>query len=256
MNDHLQPNPLDENLRRMIESAVEKPSQGFEDRLVADVLAEVARQKGHASVRAGQRPWWIRVAAAAAVMLIAVGIWIAVSTSGHGVGRLSRVYGVVGVQDNGVSHPIGDAVELRSGQRVETHSGSKAQITLADQSKVTPDPRTRLQIAQTRLGPNIVLEQGAIRVQAAAQPAGRSISIVAADSHVKVLGTDLDVRLVIAPGGTQQTRVHVRSGSVEMASAGRKVVLLPGTEGLAEKGKAPVRSSVVFEVNELIRLFE
>ena len=254
MNEPLQSNPFDENLRRMLESAVERPNAGFQDRLVNDVLAEVAKQRGLGKARSWQRPWRL-AAAAAAVILIGTAIWIGMDTFGRTIGQVSRVYGMVGVQEDGSFRSVGDGEELRSGQRVETHSGSQAQIVLADQSRLTPDPRTRLQIARTRRGPKIVLEQGTIRLQAAKQPAGRSISIAAADSHIKVLGTDLEVRLVNRPDGTQQTRVQVRSGQVELGSAGQTVMIWPGTEGMAEKGKAPVRSSVVFEVNEMIQLY-
>jgi len=40
-----------------------------------------------------------------------------------------------------------------------------------------------------------------------------------------------------------------------MESGGQKVLLPPGTEGVADAGQPPVRSSAVLEVNELLGLF-
>jgi len=107
----------------------------------------------------------------------------------------------------------------------------------------------------TRQGPVVALEQGAVTIEAKKQAPGQSIDINAGSSHIKVLGTKLDVRLAKKPDGTEQTRVRVFSGCVELESGGSKVLVLPGTEAVADEGQAPVRSSVVFEVNEMIRLF-
>jgi hypothetical protein len=255
MSDHHQPNPLDENLRRMLESAVERPSPGFEARLSQHVLTEVARWEGRSSAPGRRRLWLF---AAAALIAIGAFAWIRRPAAAltPTVGRLDPVYGMVAVLWEGRCRPVTGAVDLRSGERIEASGGTKARILLADQSRLTPDPRSRLQIVQTATGPNIVLEQGAIRLEAAKQPAGKQISIATEDSHIKVLGTDLEVRLARKPDGTRQTRVHVRSGRVEMESGGHKILILPGTEGIAEEGGTPVRSSVFFEVNELIRLHE
>jgi len=143
----------------------------------------------------------------------------------------------------------------KSGQRITTEAGSRAELVLNDQTTVTPDPRTSLRIEQTTQGPSIQLEQGRINLEAAKQPAGKFISIEASGTQVKVLGTRLDVRVVQKTSGGRQTVVRVDSGRVEMASAGQSVLLGPGTIGVPDEKQPPVRSSLTFEVNELIALF-
>jgi hypothetical protein len=189
-------------------------------------------------------------------LIVAFGIWLGTGHAPRTVGRVTCLYGNVAVQKNGSAQSVTRALELRSGQRVKTEVGSKAQILLPDQSQVVPEPRTSLQIAETRQGPRIQLESGTIGIAAAKQPPGKAITILSGRSEVKVLGTRLDVRLVERPSGTRQTVVRVLSGKVEMESAGQKVTLLAGTEGAAEEGRPPVRTSMVPEVNELIRLLQ
>ncbi len=276
---------FDANLKRMLASAVEQPRSAFQDRLVRDVLAEVSRQgelERAAIARTGARSekgaegrlsawvrelfegagvglWSRRLAVAGttvAVLLTAAGIWWAAGVAGRTVGQVKCVYGVVAVQDNGAEQTLAGVADLRSGQKIETRAGSKAEIVLLDQSRLVPDPRTTLHIAGSRQGPRIFLEQGTIELEAAKQRPGKAIRIDASRAQIKVLGTRLEVRLVEKPSGARQTRVRVLSGQVEMQSAGKSVVLWPGTEGVADADQPPSRCSVVFEVNELTALFE
>lgn len=259
---------FDKNLKRMLESAFEPPRPAFQEQLVQDVLAEVKQERamekqGRVSavmnilreIRASLRRVQVRWAAGiAVVLLVAVGIWLGTGAVGGKLGQVSCLYGLVVVQEDGTSETVSQAMDLKSGQRVKTQVGSQAQIVLPDRSRLIPEPRTSLQIARTRQGPRIKLEQGTVSVEAAKQARGQSITIEAARARVKVLGTRLDVRLVEKSTGSHQTRVRVVSGRVEMESGGRNVLLLPGTEGVADEGQPPVRSSVVFEVNELLGL--
>ena len=257
---------FDENLKRMFASALNQPSPGFEDRLVKDVLAEVARQRDCELTSSRRQPavslfqFFRRplgfATIGAAVVALAVGVWMKTVPASRAIGMVSCLYGMVAVQDNGSSRAVSEPVGLKSGQRVTTRSGSKAQILLTDQSRLIPDPRTTVQIAQTRQGPRILLAQGTLGIEAAKQPPGKAMTIEASHTHVKVLGTKLDVRLVEKPSGLRQTRVRVLSGSVEMESGGQTLLVPEGTEGVADEGQPPVRYSSVFEVNELIRLLD
>ncbi len=256
--------PFDENLKQMLESALEQPSPAFQERLVSDVLEEVARQRELDR----PQPWWsvfgewrfawknVAFTAATAALFVALGVWLGKGPGRQSAGRVICLYGSVAVQKNGTAQSVTDAMELKSGQRIKTDVGSKAQVVLPDQSQVVPEPRTSLQIAETRQGPKILLEQGTINLIAAKQPPGKAITIQSGHAQVKVLGTRLDVRLVEKPSGARQTRVRVLSGHVEMESGGQRVALPAGTEGVADEDAPPVRASVAFEVNELIRLFE
>jgi hypothetical protein len=75
-------------------------------------------------------------------------------------------------------------------------------------------------------------------------------------SQVRILGTSLDVRLVTKPDGSKRTRVSVTSGSVELESSGKKVILSANTEGIADEGKTPVKRPSNLEVSEIVRLFD
>jgi len=278
---------FDQNLERMLDSALDQPRPAFQERLVRDVLAEVARQRRLEQAQPettpqqaiGQQPagtsstasyyslWQklrdavervptgLKFVGAAAVPLAAATLWLAAGSAGRTIGRVNRLYGLVALQADGALQTVADGADLKSGQRLQTRSGSRAEILLPDTSKLIPEPRTSLQIARSRQGPRILLEAGAIQLEAAKQPPGKAIHIEAARAHIKVLGTRLEVRLVTKPSGTQQTRVRVLSGQVEMESGGQKVLLPPGTEGVADAGQPPVRSSAVLEVNELLGLF-
>ena len=251
------PDPFDTNLKRMLESAMDPPRPAFQDRLVRDVLAEVAKQR---RLESTPRRWWgwrfVVPTAAAAGLVIAVITWMNAPPTHPRMGQVSPLYGIVTVQDNGTPQTIADMAELRSGQRIQTQSGSKARVLFDDQSQITPDPRTRLRVDQTRQGPRILLESGMIHLQAAPQPLDQFIAIETAHAQVKVLGTKLDVRLVRKPNGVEQTQVRVLEGKVDLTSGGHTVRLGPGMEGIADANQPPTRQSLVFEVNELIRLLE
>ncbi len=284
---------FDENLRRMLKSALGQPRPAFQERLVREVLAEVCRQReaeasqtrGATTATKTRDPkeitpaglegtvtalwrWLVQTAegiraprplvlagGAVVVVLLATTFCLTLGPVQSSVGQIKCLYGLVAVEDNGASQSVAETANLRSGQRIQTRAGSSAEILLADKSKLFSSPRTSLQIARSSRGPRILLEQGTLQLEAAKQSPGKAIRIEAASAHLKVLGTRLEVRLVEKPSGARQTRVRVWSGQVEMESGGQKVLLLPGTEGVAEGGQPPVRSSVVFEVNELLSLF-
>ena len=253
MNNHLPKDPFETNLEALLRAAFDKPDPRFQERLQRDVHLAIQQQDtGKPSVHRLRR----FLIGAAAIILVAASIWVAVDEPAQPVAQVTTLYGHVTVEAEGASEAIQASRTLASGARVQTAVGSRAQILLGDQSRLLPDPRTILQVDRTRQGPTVSLTQGAVTVEARKQAPGQQIGIRAGSSHIKVLGTRLDVRLVKKPDGTEQTRVRVLSGRVEVASGGHKVLVLPGTEAVADAGQAPVRSSLVFEVNELIRLFQ
>lgn len=253
MNKNSPDHPLDKNLEHMLKHTLDAPNPLFQQRLVQHVLQEVEQQNRNHERRRNIRRTWVGIAAA--VVLVLGAVWWGMPISNAPVAQVTNLYGHVVIDNHTTSQSIRESSTLQPGQRVKTASGSQAKIELNDQSLLITDPRTVLHVDDNGRGPTIALEQGAISVEAPKQAPGRSIGIQAGHAHIKVLGTQLDVRLIRKPDHTEQTYVRVFSGSVELASAGHKVLVLPGTEAVAEKGRAPVRSSVVFEVNELIRLF-
>src|SRR5512140_154967 len=117
----------------MFKTAFDQPNTAFQDRLVSDVLAEVASQRKLERAP----PWWqslllprlqwrplAMAGAAAAVLVIAVGFWMKTSLASRPLARLSCIYGVVAIQNHGTSRTVSDAVDLREDQRVRTQVGS------------------------------------------------------------------------------------------------------------------------------------
>ncbi len=245
-------NIFEENLSKMLKSSMKKSGSAFEENLSQAVLAEVHQQRLTANKRLFFKK--ISFAAAAAVIFIAA-VWFTRPGPVGSVGQVRNLYGIVTVGDGRTSENIVEAADIRSGQWIETLSGSKAEIVLSDQSRLLPAPRTVFQVLNGKHGHRILLKQGYMAVQAAKQPSGKSLMIKTNGSRVKILGTTLDVRLVNKPDGSKQTRVSVASGRVELESSGRKVLLPANTEGIADEGKTPVKRPLNLEVSEMVRLF-
>ncbi|MHC4475301.1 MAG: FecR domain-containing protein [Planctomycetota bacterium] len=195
-----------------------------------------------------------RKLAAAAVIVIAA-IWFTHEGPLESVGQVRSLYGIVTVSNGNTPEKVVETADIRPGQWIETVSGSEAEILLKDKSRLLPAPRTVLQIKNKKNGQQILLQRGFVAVEAAKQPLGKSLTIRTDGSQVRVLGTNLDVRLVKKPDGSKRTRVSVASGSAELESSGGKVLLVANTEGIADEGKTPVKRPSNLEVSEIVRLF-
>ncbi|HUT91264.1 MAG TPA: FecR family protein [Thermoguttaceae bacterium] len=275
MNGNMPEEIPEENVGRLIASSVGEREPDFQPKLVAAVLEEVRGQR--ARIRAGRvrKTRWALLATAAAALVIAIALWSTrsgvdqqegfvargpKSPPGAGaieqVGQVRRLHGLV-LLENGQSPRQVDQIEyLRAGQWVETYSRSEAAILLPDESRLSVRPRSRVQIADETHGARLVVERGGLRVDAAKQPPGNSLTIETPGARITVLGTRLDVHVVERLDGRKQTRVSVLSGEVELESAGRKIVLLPNMEGVADQGERPLARSLTAEVNEMIRLVD
>jgi hypothetical protein len=195
-------------------------------------------------------------AVAAAAVIVASIICFSPLVLVEDVGRVRNLYGIVALKDDGLSEEVTESANICPGQWIELLSGSKAEILLKDQSRILPEPRTVFQVNDRKNGLEILIARGAMNIQATKQPPGKSLTIKADGSQIKVLGTKLDVLLVKKPDGTKQTRVSVTSGSVELESAGETVLLSANTEGIADIGKPPIKRPLIQELNELNRLFQ
>jgi hypothetical protein len=243
----------EENLSKMLNSAMKKVDSAFDENLTKAVLSEVNKQ--HSALR--YRLFFKRVsfaAAAAAVILIAA-IWLTNQGPAEGVGRVRNLYGIVTVSNGNAPEKVVETADIRPEQWIETLSGSKAEILLNDKSKLLPAPRTVFQINRGKDGQQILLQRGFVAIEAAKQPSGKSLTIKTDGCQVRVLGTNLDVRLVQRPDGSKRTHVSVASGSVELESSGEKVLLSANTEGIADEGKTPVKRPSNLEVSEIVGLF-
>jgi len=256
-----QPNPVgEENVERMLTAALPEPSPGFEDEVVERVLAEVDGARGRRGV--ARFPWKRAIFAACAASAAAI-IWVVVMTQDETpevvrseAGRVRPEYGLVSLRNGASPRMVDRAEDLRPGQWIRTHSGSRASILLPDKSRLTVQPRTLVQVDAKKHGGKVSLREGSIRVTATEQPPGESLTIEAPGSRIEVLGTRLDVHVVRKPDGHKRTCVTVLSGEVALESGGKRVILLPNMEGTADEGKPPVTRSITVEVNEMVRLLE
>jgi len=243
---------FEENLSNMLNSAMKKADSAFDENLTKAVLTEVDKQRSALRYRLYFKR--MPLAAAAAVIVIAA-IRFTNQGPAESVGLLRNIYGIATVSNGNTSEKVIETAEIRTGQWIETLSGSKAEILLKDKSRLWPAPRTILQISNGKGGQQVLLQQGFVTIEAAKQPSGKSLTIKTDGSKVRVLGTRLDVRLVTKTDGSKRTRVSVASGSVELESAGEKVTLSANTEGIADEGKVPVKRPSNLEVSEMARLF-
>jgi ferric-dicitrate binding protein FerR (iron transport regulator) len=244
---------FEENLSKMLNSTMKKTDTAFDENLTRAVLTEVDKQRSALRYRLFFKK--MSLAAAAAVVIAIAVIWFANQGPAESVGQVRNIYGIVTVSNGNTSEKVLETADVRSEQWIETLSGSKAEILLKDKSKLWPAPRTVLKISNGKGGQQVLLQKGFVTIEAAKQPPGKSLTIKTDGSKVRVLGTRLDVRLVKKTDGSKRTRVSVASGSVELESAGKKVLLPANTEGIADEGKTPVKRPSNLEVNEMVRLF-
>jgi hypothetical protein len=242
---------FEENLSKMLNSSMNKVDSAFDENLTKAVLTEVDKQRS--AVR--YRLFFKKMSLAAAAVIVIAAILFTNQGPVESVGQVRNIYGIVTVSNGNTTEKVIETADIRPEQWIETLSGSKAEILLKDKSRLLPAPRTVLQINNGKDGQQILLQRGFVAIEAAKQPSGKSLTIKTDGSKVRVLGTNLDVRLVKKPDGSKQTRVSVTSGSVELESSGEKVLLPANTEGIADEGKPPVKRPSNLEVSEMVRLF-
>jgi len=253
MNDNDKQNALDRNLAEMFSMDRPEVTEDFESRLVQAVGRQVQGRRRQRM----QRRWFIRASAAAAALAMAILVARQSLIDGDGpIGTLTDIRGLVLVSN-------GADVQLAEGQRslhteqwVQTQSGTTAQVVLSDQSRVTPSPRTVMQLDKQKQGHIVRLTKGAVAIAAQKQPEKQYLMVETPGTAIKILGTTLDVRVVERPTGVKQTRVHLHSGSIEVASGGVSTRLWPGMVSTTEEGKPPETESSVLEVNEIRRLLQ
>ena len=256
------PTPLEKNVERLLKAAKTTPKAGFEDRMVGIALEQV-RRESPAKSRPLQGSWILRqwrigrfaMAASVVVVLVfggvlAVEYWTPQRTN---VGKARAVYGLVGLR-NGGAYPLAGWQDLDPKEWILTQWGSRAEVELADRSRLITQPQSELQLKNGRKGQSIFLKEGMISIEAAKQTGGRVLRIQTPGARVSVLGTKLDVHVVQKSDGHKQTRVSVASGQVALESGGKKILLPANTEGIADEGSAPQRRCLTPEINEMARL--
>jgi len=256
------PDRLDENITRLLGVALGRAVEPKPD--YQPVMQALVAQRRR---RRARRTWSLAgtgaLAAAAAILLVLLpkplrrGMERAPAptvAAAAKAGEVKLIYGLVSLGEDQEMEVLAREQEVAPGQWVWTHTGSLAELLLEDQSRLIFQPRTRVRLLDMKDGHRLLVSEGLVRIQAAHQPPGRSLTIQTPSSRITVLGTTLDVRVGESAPGRKQTRVSVTSGKVRLESAGKEVVLLPNMEGLSEQGLPPQARSLTAEVNDLAEL--
>ncbi len=245
---------LEGNIARLIAAAGRLPQAAAASRLES-VLAEVRRHRRSRLRRRALVAAVTSIAAAAAVLVAAVFIQRSAVRPEIGavrppatrpelasavteVATVKAISGLASLTDGGKPLALAGRESVASGDWLKTAWGSRAEVLLADQSQMVVQPHTRLQINSRRGGRDILLDEGQISLDVVKQPRNKTVTISTPDARVTVVGTALDVQVLTKSDGRKQTWVDVRSGRVELASGGKRVVLLPNMQGIATPGRA------------------
>lgn len=196
------------------------------------ILTEWARSAGVVQLAEGDTPRridreeprrWSRrwavvggLAAAAAVVLAFLG---------HGhfrteppateLARLEEVQGeVFVVPEAGEPFPAQSGQQLASGQGLRTQGdGSSAVLAFDDKSRVELGADTTIRMPETQSGKRIILEQGTVAADVAAQPEGRPMIVATPHAEARfvkarssVASTSAETRIESAQGKVQLTR--------------------------------------------------
>jgi ferric-dicitrate binding protein FerR (iron transport regulator) len=262
---------LEGNIARLIASADRLPKAA--DSLLEPVLVEVRRHRRRLRRRRAVAVALSSLAAVAAVLVAAVFIQRSVvrpeieplrpsatrtelADAVTEVAKIKAISGLASLTDGGDPRTLAGRESVIAGEWLKTAWGSRAEVLLADQSRLVVQPHTRLQINSHRGGKEIRLDEGRISFEVTKQPANQPMTISTPVARVTVVGTALDVQVLTRSNGRKQTWVDVRSGRVELTSCGQRVVLLPNMQGIANQGEPPIARSQTAEVNELARLAE
>lgn len=176
-----------------------------------------------ASVRLPRRPRPLLWLAAAAGILLAVGVLLmpanvaqpsiaVLTTSGDGVARIAR----------GGREPLNAGAALRAGERIEVPALTFADLRFSDGSTVAIAGDSSV-IVQPDTGERLHLERGVLTATINPQPKGTAFTISTAHGRATVLGT----RFTLAVTRTS-THLHVTHGRVRLAAGTDGVVIAAG----------------------------
>ena len=184
------------------------------------------------------RPQHFRwMAAAAAIIVIAAGVYFIQDSMAVPSGSRARVESVDGalylVSATGEKR-LQAGEEIGQGQRVRTPSGSRAMLRLRDGSVVEMNERAEFSVGIRRQDTTVNLERGNIIVQAAKRRTGH-LYVAAPDCMVSVTGTVFSVN-----SGIKGSRVSVIEGEVRVANSGSTQILHPGDQLSTNASVAPV----------------
>jgi hypothetical protein len=200
-----------------------------------------APSRGKLMLLAGGGLIGLAAAAAAGVLLLRSGGGVLGGSGGDGwSGKVSHVVSASGEKgglsactSNDECTPVTSESDVGAGQTLVTDGTTRAQLTMADGTKVTLDHSTRLELSDES-SRRAKLTQGAL-VADVAKVEGQTARFDLPKGYVNVLGTKLAIKLV-----GDDASVDVSRGKVELVDGEeRKVVVRAGEEGRVIAGQPP-----------------
>ena len=203
-----------------------------------------------------------RMAAAAAIFVIVVGVSLETEVFSFETGGLIRIESVNGelfkVSDAG-TEPLaaGDEITLAGGEAIRTAKGSTAMLAMADKSRVEMRERSQLVVKEQRFllpgrRPNgiVGLERGSVIIEASDQGSGH-LYVDTDECRVAVTGTVFSVT-----HGVKGSRISVIEGEVNVDYRGNHDVLQSGQQATTRLSlrKVPVAQEIAWSQNKVKHL--
>ncbi len=180
-----------------------------------------AQRRARPAPAAARSRWPLTMLAAAAVALLAIGVWLGLSpptATAPPVATLVRIAGEVQVDERRVAPTGAGTAVVRAGQTLATSPRARVALALGEHVMLRVDEDSRLRFESPV---RAVLLAGAVYVDVAAQGAGQPLEIASAKGVVRHLGTRYQVRQAGA-----SVEIAVRDGRVVVEGSA-------GTHGVA-----------------------
>jgi len=170
------------------------------------LLAEVLGEE-QAALPARRRAPWKVLAAVAAALAVAAGIWAFLPGAAPSpVGRVERVDGTAWIVSAGDRARAAAGMPVAAGARIETEGlSSRAEVRLEDGTRLRLDAGSRATLS----GDLAFLEGGMLAAEVARRPAGRPFAVGTPQAEARVLGT----RFVVSVE-RDQTLLKVEEGRI------------------------------------------
>jgi len=184
--------------------------------------------------------WFLRVAAAAAVVIVASAVWL-IFHGGPPAPRTdapaARAKGDYPAPRASGDYRVAGGGPVRRGAAVASENGG-ARLTLGGYCRVDMAPRSTVRIAGRRRAERLVLERG--ELTCAVSPGRGAFAVETEAGTVSVTGTEFVVGLVGEQGGAamvgKRMFVKVLVGTVLLTGAMGEIELAAGEEATAKQG--------------------
>jgi ferric-dicitrate binding protein FerR (iron transport regulator) len=184
-------------------------------------------------------PAWSGLALAASLTLVGVAVWLWLQPVK--LARLAKLEGTLTIERGKRTFAAEPGAALRAGDRLVTSPNSRASFRyLGEETEVSLEAITRLQIDQHRGSKQLELDQGTFEATVAKQKPGTPVRLVTRQAEAVVVGTRFKLLSTV-----NATRLEVFEGAVSilqsfegpslLVPAGNGVNVVPGQPAVLQK---------------------